>query len=472
MDIQPAANTSLETSPAFGATVGASTVPFSVIFQNNQLLNREFIDVFGLQVTSQFAIRNHYERLEKFLHSCLWWGLGLTAPILLERLISRRFSNNLRRDPKHRHLFKDPESIPKPAYQGAWYQKLAQYIGNLGKDSILRFPFEWFDPSKSDATKTNPSHFNRLAEDLGFKDTHALKTFLANKAVKSRILKGKFGIMTLDLLAMMSVGQLQAWAKNAMTEKLSGRQGFSGEFTYTSDAYLTDTNQNYQAEKGKRFWQGMAAGFLGGVVAIPAVLWTGLKAKQSKGLARVVKNVIPHFNYHNGIFMSRWLILASAIFNGIIPQLMAARDGQEKREMLINTGAIFFFFMVGDSLYSGLRANHLQKKVDKLFPDLKAKLVQRGVWGLPAQTPLREIVDSVGKDHLLYKMARRNYWSGLVATCLGVGLVLPLLNYRFTKHKVMQDQSVWLAKRAGHHYEPLKRYRLLPDMRHFVPSTM
>ena len=60
------------------------------------------------------------------------------------------------------------------------------------------------------------------------------------------------------------------------------------------------------------------------------------------------------------------------VFNFIIPGVFASRDKHELREHLSSMGVLYFFFFIGDSIFSGLAA-----KADSSAPLLSPKNSRR-----------------------------------------------------------------------------------------------
>jgi len=100
-----------------------------------------------------------------------------------------------------------------------------------------------------------------------------------------------------------------------------------------------------------------------------------------------------------------------------------------------------FFYFLGDEMISGLGALWLTRRF--LGRGLKTPLVspQKGIWGTPAAVPLNEIWKAHGEKSLAYRLARNNYWTGLIGTALLMGISTPLLNNWFTRKAVLKEQG-------------------------------
>lgn len=392
--------------PRFGAA------PWDVRLAQNQLLSRVAIESVGYIPWRIGLARNQFERLEILLNIGSYWLLGLALPIALESLFNKRFSARLIRE----HGLK---AGSKP----------------------LSIPFELIEANAVAAMKTAPQQaFEQLAP-YGFK---TLKQF--EKLVPT-IRKAKAGIMLADLLALAIKGQVYYFGKNWLTEKLSGKKGFSGVFSQASDEYLKLKSATYERQKKQRFLISSVLGF-GSSLLLPALTLAALKspAAAGKGLLGKVKQLFPKLNYHNTVYMSKWVLLWQSIFNYNLPKFLSTRDSNELRETLTRTLAFDFFFFVGDDIFSGLMAKALQHRhkaqlegID-IYKSFRTVSILGRQLEIPAPVGFHKIFEKVGEHHPAFRDARLAFWVGMAATSACLGVTLPLLNIWYTRKKVAEEQ--------------------------------
>ncbi|MBX2861851.1 MAG: hypothetical protein KTR14_11505 [Vampirovibrio sp.] len=437
-------------------------LPISAVFQNNQVLNRQFIDVVGFTPSQLAVARNNYERLEYGMTQLTWWTVGLTIPLILERYFNKRYAGNIRQkfSDKLGYRWKEP---PKPVLEGnpSVFRKTAHWIGNLGRRSPLNVPFELL--LKDVAKSIEPEKAATLAKQVGLKSGEDLTKLLQDPAFVKSVRQAKLGIVAADLFLLFMSDQFAMWAKNFLTHHLSGRAGFSGEFDYTSKEYLEEKSQGYEENKFKRLFKSLGLGLVGGVAALPLLLRWGLTGKSGGAVKKAFnKHVLPAFNYNNSIFMSRWVLLWGSFFNFILAGAFSARDGDELRERLIKSSTVMFMYVAGDAVFSGLIAKGVQHKNKPLLEKAGVALYRKGKFGIPIPASLQAIAEKVGNQHHAYKMARRGYWASMLLGAGLAGTVVPLLNNWYTRQKVLAERFAFhlpvAQQTAGSGYMPLKRY--------------
>ncbi|MBX2860521.1 MAG: hypothetical protein KTR14_04760 [Vampirovibrio sp.] len=437
----PVSHPTPETRFGVGGPVSSSVMPFSVKINENQLLNRFVIDTLGYSSWSVIIARNNFERLENALDWAGWLSAGLVIPYVVERGVNRFYHSKY----------------------------LAKKYGNAGiiknaanRNTLLSMPFEWLDKAKHSNTlaRLTQGKSRKKAEQFGLTHFKHLTPDLAKS-----ILWGKLLIVWIDLLLLASKNQGYAWIKNWVTEELSGQKGFSGEFKYANKEYLESQSAGYEKTKDLRKIASLSIGF-GGALLFPLALLGVLRSKKTKGAMGWLKERVKAFNYTDAIFMSKWVLLSSNLTNWAPATILSSRDKHEMREKITRMLAFDFFFFFGDDLISGVAAKVLQRK-----HKLDAAIVRKGKWtGLPRAIPLHEVYAQVeDKTSMAYKLARRSFWIGLLGTAAALGVTMPLLNFWFTKKKVMAEQgqmkgvssATGFARNPMGKYQPLVRRRPL-----------
>lgn len=388
---------------------------FTAALEQNQVLNRVVLDVFGWGGPGILFARNLYERIERALDIGSWLVAGVMFPLLLDRFVNQVYTQQLRQ--------KYPKSF------------LPKRVTAPNKLSPLGMPFEWLDKTAF------RKQFGPLGTLLSKLKTVGLKTLPINMA--KSVLRGKiFYILLADMLLMATKGQGYYWGKNVLTEFLTGKKGFVGEFNYAQDAYLKKKSQEYEASKKKRMIASLIIGY-GSAIALPLLI-RGLllsPVKTGKGLLGQAKRLIPAFNYSNTIYMSKWVLGWHTFFNWNIPSMLSSRDSHEFRENTVRTSILLGIYMLGDDIITGMLAKGLNR-----YASRKAKTPilskTKGVFGMPTLMPLEEIMKKYGKKSLAYKLGFYNFWLGIVGICVAINSLLPLLNNYYTKQKVLREQAL------------------------------
>jgi len=409
--------------PRFGAV---GRMPWDVWVAQNQVLNREIIDIFGYEIPAVALARNKFERLERFLDGALWVLIGICAPILLDKGLNTRWTKGLIKD-------FNPAFLPKPQFQKLFKNP---------KDAIYRpvgIPFELLDKA---------NRFNPGSKALNTISAYGLKSLPEKLADK--LLNYKLLILWVDLLVMASKGQIYYWGKNWITEKWSGKKGFVGEFTYATDDYLKRKSAKHEQTKKTKQYLSLIMSY-GSASLLPALLWGLLKSKTPAGrknLIGTIKRVIPALNYFHVVYMSRWVMLWHNFFNWNLLGLIAARDSHELRETATKMFTADFFGFVADDVFKAFLGKFLQHRYKDKLKGIP--LVKKGVLGIPRGISLHEFEDMAKRlTHqkqkdilpLAQKLIRINFWSSLAFASLGMGVTVNLLNNWYTKQKVLREQA-------------------------------
>ena len=387
--------------PLFGGVFALpKRLPLTAYLERNQVLNRVVLDVFGWGGPGILFARNLYERVEKSLDIGCWLVAGVVFPLLLDRVVNQRYTRYLLKQfPSH---FLNKKAVP------------------------LGMPFEWFN--KAVLRKLKPG---QLAH-------YGLKS-IPSKMVGAIFRAKVFYILLPDMLLMASKGQGYFWGKNVLTEHLTGKKGFVGEFNYAKDEYLQMKSKRYQETKKYRMLATMLIGY-GSAIALPLLIWKFNKRPGNKGVTGLVKKAIPAFNYTDTIFMSKWVLTWHTLFNWNVPSVLSSRDGHEVRENLVKTSILLTIYTIGDDIISGAFSKMLNKyAIKKYKTPILAK--QKGLFNMPMLMPLDQIIAKYGRKSPAYKIARLNFWVGIFGVCVAINSILPVLNNYYTRKKVLKEQS-------------------------------
>lgn len=394
---------------------------------NNNVLSRFLIEVVGYDPWFIALSRNKYERIERAWDVLTRMVLIMGIPILLEKAIA-------------------------PVY-AKWMHKKLDLPQHL---QPLKMDFETLDrkgfSAKNLVNELETSYLGKAAEDAQTKLSKTTKAELASKASKiaKYTLYGKLGIVLIDLLLMASKGQLAFWGKNAITKKLRGKDEFVGDITYTTESYRKQQSIGYKKNKKKNTALSLLVGY-GSAVVFPLLMGATLLSKGQKGLGKLtnpLKKMTKFFNYHEAIYMSKWLILWHGVFNFLAPAILSARDKHELREGTVRVGSVMFFYLMADEFIGGLAGKWLEKKHKAKLNGFK--LTDTGIFGAPVQRSFRKVMKEA-KDHPALKTIQSCQNKILLSSMLGSALLLGVattaVNQMFTKLKVIKEQQQFLRAR-------------------------
>ena len=243
-------------------------LPWDIQLARNPQLSRLFIDALGSVPWQILIVRNQFERLEHVLSLVNYLSFCTIFPVLLGKILNNIVSPQLKKQ------FKLTPS-----------------------GSSLSIPFALLEPQMVKKIRTKV-----LKADLakyGLRSISQLTPKLANK-----IANFKIAIILVDLLLITTKGQSYNWLKNWMTEKLSGRVGYSGIFNEANEAYVKQKSDRYNHEKKKRLKLSLAIGY-GSAVLLPLAVAMIFKSCSSlgKGILGKAKQFLPWFDYTNVVYL-------------------------------------------------------------------------------------------------------------------------------------------------------------------------
>jgi hypothetical protein len=402
----------------------------STSLEEREVLNRLVMDGFGWGGPAILEARDKYEKIENALDIGGWLVVGVTVPLLFSKAVVPKVSKQLQRQFKECFLASGtqkatPLSMPLEAL----------FSEEVKKRSLTSAPDEAL------------SHY-------GLK---SLSPQLANN-----ILKGKlFCLLLPDLFLMATKGQGYYWGKNWLTEKLSGRKGFVGEFEYAQQDYLDYQSQDYEKHKNQRMLTSFAIGF-GSALTLPFLLFGLVKNRaalvrgvekatsrlplgQSQKLAqRVDKGItgfVKSFNYKDAICMSKWVLAWHTMFNWNITSMLSSRTNDELREKTVRTSSVYALYVVGDDVITGTLARKLNTIAEKSGQTILS--AEKGLFNMPKLLPLSEILEKYTAHSTAFRLGLFNFWVGLLGATMAINASIPLLNNYFTYKKVMKDQDAF-----------------------------
>lgn len=454
----------LKPAPKPPAPVFSGAVPLSVMLMRNDVLNRAVIDLAGEGPATVGFARNRYDRLEKTADMLLWLAATIIAPVVVDNYLSEQADRRLRQRFSQYLLASPPKS--KGDVGKTVLHRLANRLEGLGKHSVVRAPWEFLgewlgnEAEHSSRAKGLPhvplgkrqvqtgiekllgtaEQRATLVKEIGFHSEKALIDFFKNSAARNGVLAAKMGILVADLAIMGGANLLGAWGKNWLTENISGKKGFSGEFNYANQAYLDEQAAEYDKHKRRRFRQSVA--LVGGLtVGVPAMVLAGIHSKGKTVLGRGLKALTNSLNYHQGVYTSKWLMLWGGFLSWLGVYTLAARDKHERREDLIHAAVLVPTYIVGDDVVSGIGAKWLQAR--QPIAKHGINLMKKNSLGLPEAKPLWDVLAEVGHNtaHPVYKAAKLNSWLGLLGATALTATAIPLINHPWTRKAAMAEQE-------------------------------
>ncbi len=260
----------------------------------------------------------------------------------------------------------------------------------------------------------------RDAYDMG-NDVFTNKNVSIEKALKkiSKVNNIKiFGALT----AASAIGITNQHLNRKITEKRTGKKGFVGEVDFTSD-------NKKEVKKDKYLWLkklAACAGMAGMVLSV-------MKVKNPKDFVRKLEFTGP---------VTSGNAIKTVFTATVMGRFLAADNSTELRESVTRDYFGFLNWLVFGGFAAKGVANLLDKKADNLFNVTKeGKGLKHWLNDMNLKTHTE--IAAKGKE-----FAKKNMWklnlahlSGLAYSFVTLGLVLPMINDKMTKHKAKKLKS-------------------------------
>lgn len=253
------------------------------------------------------------------LDTFAWFGIAIGLPLLIQRPLSNIYHRMLK---KRFNLFGDANPLTTS------FKTLA-------------------------VARNQPKAQNKLKKSWGLSNSKNLHT------LGKWVLGAKLAIMTVVLFFMAAKNEIYFWGRNWLTKKTTKRDGFSGEFNQVSNSIVENNTKEYQANKKTRQALSMASSITS-VIGLPLIVLAAVKSKKplGKGLLGRLKKLLPAVDYHDTIYMSRWVMFWSNLLTFNTVGYLAARSNNEKREHVVKSVILDVMWFVGDAVFAGLAGQH------------------------------------------------------------------------------------------------------------------
>jgi hypothetical protein len=413
--------------PAFRISSPAQRLPLPVLLERNQVLTRTLQEVLSTGVPSIVAARNLPERAEHAIDQTNWTLLGLFTPTILKRLFPHTLVPR---------LLLAPLRLPQDA-------------------TPLNLPWQFLDAAHHRQWQAAPPQerqaLNEALQSVGLRGLQDLTPAFINR------LRGlKLGVLATDMVMINATAQTFFWSRNWVTRKVTGKNGYTGEFNY-ADAQTLDTTAAPYYRHRLALLAGSLGVSLGSTMAITATILALLRSTKAAGpgLVGQLKQALHNgFNHEEGIYMSKWALSLSYLFNYNLPALFASRDRHERREYLIESIASQCMFTLGDDFITGGLAKHLDRISNQ---GAKVGILAKtpGPFNLPRLAPLHEIWKRHGTQSLPFRLASLNFWAGFIGPCAAINLAVPILNNLCTYSLVVQAPPAYRSAQTFLGFAPI-----------------
>ncbi len=276
----------------------------------------------------------------------------------------------------------------------------------------------------------------KLMKHLGLTDKSKLLP------LAREIRKGKMFAILVDMLGLASFSASFFPLRNWLTQVLSGKKGFSGEFNYANDDYIKKKSSEFEKNEKQRHLLGIISGYVGNL-AVTALTWFTLNSK-GNDMFKSLRRFIPALDYHQGIFMSPLLLFMHILGNYNMKSIFFfSRDKNEMIEEGVRSLVFDFVSFLGDGIVSGLCGQYFQKKHAAELGG--AKLTKPWILGIERAKPIQDIqaefAGNLKKLEIGEKCARTSFRAGLLTASVVLGVSLTFIRAALTRLNIASENG-------------------------------
>lgn len=385
--------------------------------QNNMILNKGLLEMGGLTIPSTIMANNKVEARERAEKGGLYFGVSFLSPLVLLPIWNKTF---LKQQGISEKFSKDEANIM-----------------SLSKKYLSR------------DTKYMEKGIDKLKETL--KDDNAkkgidniLKKFNNKEVLRHKLIKANRNVLFADFLTTGAMLGSISWASNYLTKKKTGQDGFSAEYNMADKKYVEQKAQDYVKNKRKNIL--VESGIVGLTsLAVPAIAHKGMTSNATSKIGKFLKRNIGNFDYHKGIYMSRFLLAAITLSSDVPSILLSSRDKEERKYNTIKTAAVFTTFMGGDLILNNVAAKIIDKTAGTKLVNKDKIKTDSSLWK-KITAPINsfnEIKEKLKDSPKLLKKTKRAgvamFWGNFALLTGLLGFGIPFILNKMVKKKVQED---------------------------------
>ncbi len=393
------------------------------------MLSRALIDGCGCTIPWIIMANNKTERKEKARRFLFDYAIAYMSPFLalplLNRFSSRYigkltksfWSNNHKAIHISNEFLKDTNSMMK---------ELERMSNKTDKNPIIETLYDKFNSKKKYAQKLNI--YELLQSAYGNKEK-----------LRRKIITSKNTVFILDCLSTFGILGSVPFVNNEITKKDSGQSGFSAEMSMADKEIVEKRAQEHEKNKKKKYlayWASMCFTTL--IMSLTA--FSVLKSKSSNKIIQSLKNNAKLFDYNKGIYIARFPFFIGFMLT-TLANILAARNGTERKDLAIRQGVGSAIFFGGDLLLSSIFTNFSDRIfgtklrlndndnsfIRKIFPKVKS---------------VKQVMEEVEQGKISKsnkKVAAGIFWTNMLILMVSMGYAVPTAINKMIKKDIEKD---------------------------------
>lgn len=385
---------------------GLGTVASSEV-QNNAMLNRSLIDMFGVCVPWAIMANNKDEKREKIIRFSIGFAIPFLTPFVILPILNKSAM---------KYIAKITTKFNSNDYKAIWLSN--KFLKN------------------SSDTSTG---LKDLALKYHLNEKEVLK-FCNNsyETLRKKLIKSKNAVMLCDLLFTSVVWANAQWISNQATKFLTGKKGSSAEYSMANKELVEKRAETHEKNKKKK-WLGVMGLCTAMSIVTAGLVNKSLLTKKTGGFLKYVQDKAVNFDYKKGVYMPKFPLFLVAFFGAGLGTLSAARNKTELKDLSIRVGSLDALYFTGDLAIASI----LSRLCDKTFKTdlMKKEYSKNNLWNkiFPPAQKIDEITNIKSK-----KYALGIYWASMLSLMGLLGFAVPAITNKLTRKDIEQD----LAKQS------------------------
>ena len=393
------------------------------------VLNKGLLEIGGVAVPNTIMANNKTEARERAEREGLYFAFAFIAPFICLPFFNKSFLK-LAKISKQPNGFEDKIMHVSKKYLTKDGKYLEEGINNVLKD---------FENKKNH----NHKNYDKIKEAFD----NILKTTPDKEVLRKKLIKVHSNVLLSDFLVSGLTLISIPWISNFITTLRTGKAGFSAKFNMVDEKTRKEESKEFEKTK-KLKMAALITSVLGAGLLLSVGLKTGLLAKNTSHFGNFVKKHASKFDYKDGIFMSRTILLIATLFADFPSGILSCRDKDEVKYSLIRNIAIDSMFFGGDIAINAVAARVIDgtcgtKLLDE--SDLKEKNTLWRRLSCPTKT-FKEIEENkINLDAKTLSKTKKAgigmFWGNFAILCAMIGFGLPYILNKNLKENVAKKKE-------------------------------
>ena len=416
------------------------------------MLSRALVDGCGCTIPWIIMANNGTERKEKARRFLFDYAIAYMSPFLalplLNRFSSRYigkltksfWSNNHKAIHISNEFLKDTNSMMK---------ELERMSNKTDKNPLIETLYNKINPKKRYAQKLN---IDELLQSVGGD----------KEKLRRKIITSKNTVFILDCLSTFGILGSVPFVNNEITKNDTGHSGFSAEMSMADKEIVEKRAQAHEKNKKKKYlayWASMCVTTL--IMSLTA--FSALKSNSSNKIIKSFKNNSKLFDYNKGIYIARLPFFIGFMLT-TLANILAARNGTERKDIAIRQGVGSAIFFGGDLLLSSIFTNLSDRIFGTKLRQDNNKTVFRKIF--PKVKPIRQVIEEVEQNKISKsnkKIAAGIFWLNMLILMISMGYAVPTAINKMIKKDVEKD--VQAGRNAKNNQSAIVQFNFMKPIR-------